>query len=75
MAIVSGYTITREQFEELADLMDNAPNLQVSAWPDHTITIDNGDTIFIEFVEEGFQPCFACGGPIHACDCAGEGTA
>lgn len=59
---------------EVAHGMDNVPNLQISAWPDHSITIDDGDTIFIELVEEGFQSCFACGGPIHACDCAGEGT-
>ena len=74
MAVVSGIAITKEQFEALANLMDEEPNLQVSAWPDHTITIDNGNDIFIELVEEGFQPCCACGGPVHACDCAGEGT-
>ena len=74
MAIVSGLLITKQQYEALADLMDAEPNLQISAWPNHSITIDNGDTIFIEFVEEGFQSCFACGGPVHACDCAGEGT-
>ena len=74
MAIVSGYTITKDQYEALADLMSDGPRLRISAWPDHSITVDDGDSIIIEFVEEGFQPCFACGGPIHACDCAGEGT-
>jgi len=54
MAIVSGYTITKGQYEELADLMTERPRLRVSAWPDHSITIDDGDTIIIEFVEEGF---------------------
>jgi hypothetical protein len=55
MAIVSGYTITGEQYEALADLMTEEPILRVSAWPDHSITIDDGDSIIIEFVEEGFE--------------------
>jgi len=74
MSLVGNITITKEEYEALAALMDTTPNLQLSAWPDHSITIDDGDTIFIELVEDGFQSCFACGGPVHACGCAGEGT-
>ena len=55
MAIVSGISITKEQYEALADLMSEEMELRVSAWPDHSITIDDGDTVFIEFVEEGFE--------------------
>jgi rubrerythrin len=71
MAIVSGYTITKEQYEALADLMTERLTLRVSAWPDHSITIDDGDSIVIEFVEEGFAnerewECPNCGKLFYA---------
>jgi len=50
MAIVSGYTITKQQYEELAGW--TGEELGIDYWPDGSITVSNGDTIIIEFYPE-----------------------
>jgi hypothetical protein len=69
MAIVSGVPIESWQVRELR-AVEFANELHLVEEPDGTWTVDNGDMIVFEFV----PACFACGGPINECDCAGEGT-
>ena len=54
MAIVSGYTITKEQYEEFLMWEGDGSEREyrISCWPDGSVTVDDGDTIIIEFVAE-----------------------
>ena len=69
MAIVSGIPIEAWQVEELGKV-DFSDELHLVEEPDGSWTVDNGNEIIFEFV----PACFACGGPVTMCDCAGEGT-
>lgn len=39
--------VSQEVLDDLATLHDL--ELRVSAWPDNTVTIDDGDTVWLEF--------------------------
>jgi hypothetical protein len=55
MAVVSGITIDQWQMAELAKYISPTDelNLRFSLWPDGHITVDDGDTVIIEFEPSG----------------------
>lgn len=53
MAVVSGVTITDEQYDELADYSTEEMTLRISYWPNGEITVDNGDTVIISLETAG----------------------
>jgi len=59
MAVVSGYTINHDQYLQFVEKAkadeksDDEYNYRISIWPDGSVTIDNGDSILIEFSPNG----------------------